>query len=92
MPVTGERVAVVISCLFEDLSRLAITHCLTFLGHRLKSACVQLTSAAAQALWAAWQESHSQPSVLGLESYPQPGQALEAEHSRKGSLHLPPGR
>lgn len=41
---------------------------------------------AAQALWAVWQESHSQPSALWLESYPQPGQALEAERSRKGSL------
>lgn len=87
VPVTGERVAMVISCLLKAFLNQPSHTVYNFPVSQTEiSVCPVHFIAAAQALWAAWQGSHSQPPALWLEGYPQPGQALEAECSRKGSL------
>lgn len=87
VPVTGERVAMVISCLLKTFLNQPSHTVYNFpISQTEISLCPAHLIAAAQDLRAAWQESHSQLLALWLESYPQTGQALEAEHSRKGSL------
>lgn len=74
MSVTGERVAMVISCLLETFLNQPSHIVYNFpIPQTAISLCPVHFIAAAQALWAAWQESHSQLPALWLESYPQPG-------------------